>query len=647
MSRVIEVRVPDLGDFHDVDVVEVLVAAGDPVSAGQSLITLESDKASMDIPSTHAGRVESLGVSVGDKVSEGAVILTVAVDDTDADGDIAAAVKPEPAPAAANRLPKDPPDALRPFVELRAQGERKTPHDSGGSALLSSSKHEPVEAWGGVLEQPAGAGPAAEAPSAARAPAPARGSPAADVSAEVLVLGAGPGGYTAAFRAADLGKRTVLVERYPTLGGVCLNVGCIPSKALLHAARVIADAAYFEPHGIRFGRPDIDVAALARWKDGVVSRLARGLAHLARQRQVTVLTGVGRFAAPHRLEVATENGVRSVAFDHAVIAAGSRAADVPGLSSGGPRLMHSTGALRLDGVPARLLVIGGGIIGLELATVYAALGARVTIVEATGGLMPGCDRDLVRPLERRIQKAYEGIHLETQVASMEPDGDGVRVSLAAKEAPRTERFDKVLVAVGRRANGHEIGAENAGVDVGASGVIAVDAQQRTNVAHIFAIGDIAGEPMLAHKATHQGKVAAEVIAGLKSGFDARAIPSVAYTDPEIAWVGVTETDAKLRGLDYGTGVFPWAASGRALAMGREEGLTKIVFDRPSGRVIGGGIVGLGAGDLISELTLAVEMGADAEDLGLTIHPHPTLSETIGMAAEVFTGTITDLYAPRK
>jgi dihydrolipoamide dehydrogenase len=336
-----------------------------------------------------------------------------------------------------------------------------------------------------------------------------------------------------------------------------------------------------------------------------------------------------------------------VAFEHAVIAAGSHAADVPGLSSGGPRIMHSTSALRLDDVPARLLVIGGGIIGLELATVYAALGARVTIVEATDGLMPGCDRDLVRPLERRIQKAYEGIHLETQVTAMEPDGDGVRVSLAGKETPRTERFDRVLVAVGRRANGHEIGAENAGVNVGASGVITVDAQQRTNVAHIFAIGDIAGEPMLAHKATHEGKVAAEVIAGLRSSFEARAIPSVAYTDPEIAWVGVAEAEAKRRGLDYGTGTFPWAASGRALTMGREEGVTKIVFDRASGRVIGGGIVGINAGDLISELTLAVEMGADAEDLGFTIHPHPTLSETIGMAADAFAGTITDLYLPRK
>jgi len=599
MGSTIDVKVPDLGDFENVDVIEVLVSPGDQVEAQQSLITLESDKASMEIPSPHAGRVESLTVSVGDKVSEGAVILTLAIPGAEVD----ASAK----------------------TTARTTGTAEPPP---GEASTSPGSATPR-----ALRRPT--------------PAPTTDAAGADVTAEVVVLGAGPGGYTAAFRAADLGKQVVLVERYPTLGGVCLNVGCIPSKALLHAARVIEDAAYFGRHGIRFGAPEIEITALASWKDGVVRRLTRGLAQLAKQREVTVLTGTGRFTSSHRLEITTEGRTQSLAFDHAIIAAGSHAADVPGITLTDPRIMHSTGALALEDVPSRLLVIGGGVIGLELATVYSAIGSRVTVVEATEALMPGCDQDLVRPLERRIRKAYDAIHLRTRVTAMKPRDDGVHVTIEGNDGAQTAPFDRILVAVGRRANGGDIGAEHAGVTVTEAGVIPVDDQQRTSVPHIFAIGDIVGEPMLAHKATHEAKVAAEVIAGMRSRFDARVIPSVAYTDPEVAWVGVSEADAKRDGLEYGTGVFPWAASGRALAMGREEGLTKIVFDRASGRVIGAGIVGVSAGDLISELALAIEMGADAQDVGLTVHPHPTLSETIAMAAEAFEGTITDLYVPRK
>jgi dihydrolipoamide dehydrogenase len=602
MSLTIDVTVPDLGDFDSVDVIEVLVSPGDQVELQQSLITLESDKASMEIPSTHAGRVESLAVSVGDKVSEGAVILTLAVAGAEPD------VTRTAAPAAESESPTDKP----PAVET-------------GTGPTSAAATIPPTTHLAAAQETAGA----------------------DFTAEVVVLGAGPGGYTAAFRAADLGKQVVLVERYPTLGGVCLNVGCIPSKALLHAASVIEEAAYFARHGIRFGAPEIEITALASWKDGVVKRLTRGLSELAAQRKVTVLTGTGRFTSPHRLEVTTQRGTQSVAFQHAIIAAGSHAADVPGVTVTDPRIMHSTGALALEDVPARLLVIGGGVIGLELATVYSAIGSRVTVVEATEGLMPGCDRDLLRPLERRIRKAYDAIHLRTRVTAMQPGDDGVHVTIEGKDGTQTEHFDRVLVAVGRRANGGAIDADRAGVTVNEVGVITVDAQQRTSAPHIFAIGDIVGEPMLAHKATHEAKVAAEVIAGMPSRFDARVIPSVAYTDPEVAWVGVSEADAKRDGLEHGTGVFPWAASGRALAMGREEGLTKIVFDRTSGRVIGAGIVGVSAGDLISELALAIEMGADAQDIALTVHPHPTLSETVAMAAEAFEGTITDLYLPKK
>ena len=467
------------------------------------------------------------------------------------------------------------------------------------------------------------------------------------IEAEVVVLGAGPGGYTAAFRAADLGLRTVLVERYPTLGGVCLNVGCIPSKALLHAAAVIDGAGEMAAHGIAFGPPSIDLPKLAGWKSRIVARLTRGLAGLAKQRKVQVVQGAGAFSSPHRLSVSTPGGATEIGFERAIVAAGSRAVGIPGLPKGDPRLMDSTDALVLDDVPPRLLVIGGGIIGLELATVYAALGSRVSVVELADGLIPGCDRDLVKPLEQRIRARYESIRLSTKVTGITPGASGLRVSFEGPDGPAEDTFDRVLVAVGRRPNGDRIGAENAGVHVDEHGFIPADRRQRTNVEHIFAIGDVAGPPMLAHKATHEGKVAAEVCAGRKSSFDALAIPSVAYTDPEVAWTGLTETEARERGIDVDKATFPWAASGRALGIGRSEGLTKVLFDRGSGRLLGAGIVGPHAGDLIAEATLAIEMGADARDVSLTIHPHPTLSETINFAAEMVEGTITDLYLPRR
>ena len=467
-----------------------------------------------------------------------------------------------------------------------------------------------------------------------------------------MVLGAGPGGYTAAFRAADLGLRTVLVERYPTLGGVCLNVGCIPSKALLHTAAVIDGAGEMAAHGVEFGPPSVDLAKLAGWKNQVVARLTRGLAGLAKQRKVQVVRGDGAFSSPHRLNVTTPDGTTEIGFERAIVAAGSRAVEIPGFPNGDPRLMDSTDALVLDDVPQRLLVIGGGIIGLEMATVYAALGSKVSVVELMDGLIPGCDRDLVKPLEQRIRARYESIRLSTRVTGISPADSGLRVtfedaSRQGADAPAEDTFDRVLVAVGRRPNGDRVGAEHAGVHVDEHGFIPADRRQRTNVEHIFAIGDVAGPPMLAHKATHEGKVAAEVCAGRKSSFDALAIPSVAYTDPEVAWTGLTETEARERGIDVDKAAFPWAASGRALGIGRGEGLTKVLFDRESGRLLGAGIVGPHAGDLIAEATLAIEMGADARDVGLTIHPHPTLSETINFAAEMVEGTITDLYLPRR
>ena len=596
MTDSITVRVPDIGDFSDVPVIEVLVAPGDRVDVETPLATLESDKATMDVPSPHAGTVEAILVAVGDTVSKDSPLVTMA---------------PEASPT-------------RTAAEPRADAAAT---DTGGEE--------------------------SDTPNAPMAPAPVAGPPTrpADIGAEVVVLGAGPGGYTAAFRAADLGLRTVLVERYPTLGGVCLNVGCIPSKALLHAAAVIDEAGEMAAHGIDFGPPSIDLPKLAGWKDKVVGRLTRGLAGLAKQRKVQVVQGTGAFSSPHRLSVETPGGTTVIGFERAIIAAGSQAVALPGFPNDDPRLMDSTDALVLDHVPERLLVIGGGIIGLEMATVYAALGSRVNVVELMDGLIPGCDRDLVKPLEQRIRARYESIRLSTRVTAVSPEDSGLRVSFeganGSTAASSEEVFDRVLVAVGRRPNGHRIGAGNAGVHVDERGFIPTDRRQRTNVDHIFAIGDIAGEPMLAHKATHEGKVAAEVCAGHKAGFDALAIPSVAYTDPEVAWTGLTETDARERGVEFDKATFPWAASGRALGIGRPEGLTKVLFDRGTGRLLGAGIVGPHAGDLIAEATLAIEMGADARDIGLTIHPHPTLSETINFAAEMVEGTITDLYVPRR
>ncbi|NJD32343.1 MAG: dihydrolipoyl dehydrogenase [Gammaproteobacteria bacterium] len=605
------VRVPDLGGFKDVAVIDVLVKPGDRVEVETPLVTLESDKATMDVPSTAAGTVESVAVRAGDKVNTGSPVIVLEVAEA---GDTS--------------------DQTMPRAMLRA------PEPYGGEPYLDTV---PLQPMSGAASSPAPGGASAAAPAAAVGAGVAPGPHSYDY--DLVVLGAGPGGYTAAFRAADLGLRVALVERSPTLGGVCLNVGCVPSKALLHAAKVIEDAQAMAAHGVRFGAPEVDAAKLREWKDSVVGRLTGGLKNLARQRKVTVVHGSARFASPHELQLDDGGVGQKLSFQQCIIAAGSESVMLPGLPDD-PRVIDSTGALELD-LPRSLLVVGGGIIGLEMATVYAALGVKVSVVELTDGLMPGCDRDLVRPLEKRITSRYERIMVSTRATSIESTQEGLRVTFAGGKAPEPQVYGKVLVAVGRSPNGKRIGAEAAGVQVDDRGYVSVDRQMRTNVPHIFAIGDIVGQPMLAHKATHEGKVAAEVVAGLKSHFDASVIPSVAYTDPEIAWVGLTETDAKTRGVAYERAVFPWSASGRSLALGRDEGFTKLLFDPQTHRVVGGGIVGTNAGDLISEIAFAIEMGADAADIGLTIHPHPTLSETVAMAAETFEGTITDLYAPRK
>ncbi len=567
MSKIIEITVPDIGDFNNVPVIEVLVKPGDKVEKDTSLVTLESDKSTMEIPSSHAGTVKSIRLKVGDKVSQGSEILTLEVADA------------------------------APVV--------------------------------------------AEAPVAAPEPVAASG----EIHADVVVLGAGPGGYTAAFRAADLGKKVVLIERYASLGGVCLNVGCIPSKALLHVAKVIAEAEDMGAHGVKFAKPKVDIDQVRGWKESVVNRLTGGLSQLAKQRNVQVIHGRGQFIAPHHLKVETAEGEVSVSFDNAIIAAGSQAVKIPSFPDD-PRVMDSTGALALADVPKKMLVIGGGIIGLEMATVYHALGARITVVELGEQLIPGCDKDIVKPLHKKIEKHYE-IFLKTKVAGLEAKKDGIVATFEGENAPAPQTFDRVLVAVGRRPNGKLIGAEHAGIQVNEQGFIPVDRQQRTNVPHIFAIGDIVGQPMLAHKAVHEGKVAAEVIAGHKAAFDARTIPSVAYTDPEVAWMGLTETEARAKGIDYEKASFPWAASGRALSINADYGATKLLLDKDTKRIIGAGIVGPNAGELIAEAVLALEMGADAQDLGLTIHPHPTLSETLCFAAEMAEGTITDLFIKRK
>jgi dihydrolipoamide dehydrogenase len=582
MAQTVEVKVPDIGDFKDVDVIEVLVKAGDRVEKETSLITLESDKATIEIPSTHAGIVKELQVKVGDKVSQGTVIL-------------------------------------------RLEGE-----ESGVAPTRSAPSEE--------KESP---------PKKAHVPAAAATAGPADLSCEVLVLGSGPGGYSAAFRAADLGMNTVLVERYPTLGGVCLNVGCIPSKALLHVAAVMDEAKHLAEHGVAFGDPKVDLEALRSWKSKVVGKLTGGLSGMARTRKVTVVQGTGAFLGPHQLVVETAAGRKLVGFRHAIIAAGSQSAKLPFLPED-PRIVDSTGALELPLRPNRLLVIGGGIIGLEMGTVYSTLGARLDVVEMLDVLMAGADRDLVKIWQTFNAKRFDKIMLRTRTSKVEALKEGLRVSFEGENAPdKPQLYDMILVSVGRTPNGRNIGAEAAGVSVNERGFIPVDSQMRTNVPHIFAIGDIAGPPMLAHKAVHEGHVAAEAAAGQKSHFDARVIPSVAYTDPEIAWVGLTEEEARKQGVKFRVAKFPWTASGRAIANGRDEGFTKLIFSEETHRVIGGGVVGAGAGDLISEIALAIEMGADAVDIGKTIHPHPTTSESVGMAAELYEGVCTDLPPVRK
>ena len=601
----IEVKVPDIGDFTDVPVIEVLVKPGDTIKAEDSLVTLESDKATMDVPAPAAGTVKSLAVKVGDKVSEGTLLLTLEAAEGEAPAARPAAAGPaQPAPAA----------PAAPTTPAAAKPQ-----------------------------------PAPQAAVAAAAPRAADGyRGAVDIECQMVVIGSGPGGYSGAFRAADLGLKTVLIERYPTLGGVCLNVGCIPSKALLHAAKVIDEADEMGHFGVTFGKPAIDVAKLRGWKDAVVRRLTGGIAGLAKQRKVSVVTGVARFVDAHHLEVSAPAGKKQIVkFDQCIIAAGSQAVKLPFIPDD-PRVVDSTGALELGDVPGHMLVIGGGIIGMEMAQVYSALGAKITVVEMLGQLMTGADPDLVRPFARRMEKRYEKIMLKTRVTKVEAQKDGLKVWFEGEQAPAAPQvYDRVLVAVGRAPNGKKIDAERAGVIVDERGFIPVDGQLRTNVAHIFAIGDIARQPMLAHKAVHEAHVAAEAAAGEKSWFDARVIPSVAFTDPELAWVGVTEEEAKAQGMKFGKAAFPWAASGRSLSLGRDEGITKLIFDQETHRIIGGGIVGPNAGDLIAEVALAIEMGCNAEDIGKTIHPHPTLSETVGMAAEVFAGTITDLYVAKK
>jgi dihydrolipoamide dehydrogenase len=586
-----EIRLPDIGDFKDVPIIEILVGPGQSVRKEATILTLESDKATLDVPAPEDGVIGEILVKVGDKVSEGSLLATY------------------------------------------AGGGGEQPAAASAPAAPASSPPAPA--------------PAASAPaSAAPTPAPAIAAVPADFETDVLVLGAGPGGYTAAFRAADLGQKVVLVDKRPTLGGVCLNVGCIPSKALLHVAKTIDEAAAMAAHGVSFGKPEIDLAPVRDWKDGVVKRLTTGLNGLAKQRKVTVVRGDGRFTSANTVRVETADGARVVRFARAIIAAGSEPA-APGFIPADPRIWDSTAALELRFIPNRMLILGGGIIGLEMATVFHALGAGVTVIEMMDQLMPGADPDIVAPLAKRIGKSYDKILLKTKVTAVEAGPEGLRVTYEGEGGAKTEMFDAILVSVGRRPNGKAISAEAAGVAADERGFIAVDRQMRTNVGHIFAIGDLVGQPMLAHKATHEGKVAAEVASGHKAAFDAKAIPSVAYTDPEVAWVGVTEMEAKAKGLKFGKAVFPWAASGRSLSLGRDEGLTKTLWDEDTQRLIGCGIVGPNAGDLISEAALAIEMGSEAEDIGLTIHPHPTLSETFAMSAEAFAGTLTDLYMPKK
>ena len=586
MSKTIAVNVPDIGNFKDIPVIEILVKVGETVTAEQSLVTLETDKATMDVPAPVAGVVKEIKLKVGDNVSVGSLILM-----------------------------------LESEAEAKAQTPPSPPLTGGGSV----------------------AAPVSAAVSASATTSFIKG----DIHAEVVVLGSGPGGYTAAFRAADLGKQVVLIEKFASLGGVCLNVGCIPSKALLHVAKVITEAEEVEHQGVTFSKPKIDINKIRSWKESIIGKLTGGLTALAKQRKVQVVTGLAKLSSANCLLVETESGQKTITFDNLIIAAGSSVARIPGFPYDDPRIIDSTGALALQDVPKRMLIIGGGIIGLEMATVFDALGSKISVVELMDQLIPGADKDLVKPLHNRIAKRYEAIYLKTKVSKIEAKKEGLLVVFEGDNAPAPQLYDRVLMAVGRRPNGREINAEAAGVTVNERGFIPVDKQQRTNVPHIYAVGDIVGDPMLAHKAVHEAKVAAEVIAGHKASFDALTIPSVAYTDPEIAWMGLTETQAKAQGIPYEKASFPWAASGRALSVAREEGLTKVLYDPTTMRILGSGIVGINAGELLAESVLALEMGADMQDLALTIHPHPTLSETIGFAAEIAEGSITDLFMPKK
>jgi len=716
MANTVEVKVPDIGGYDDVPVIEVLVAVGDAVAKDQGLVTLESDKATMEVPSSHAGVVKEVKVKVGDTLSEGGVVVVLETEGAAAapppsagEADArsasaggkapAASSPPQPAPASGGGSPRasgGPVEAKVPdiggysdvpVIEVLVAVGDTVKQDQGlvtlesdkatmevpssvagvvkevkvkvGDTLSEGAVVAIIEAEGGTpayARAPDKVAPGSKppVPTSHRAPvepapqAAAASGRKADVECRIVVLGAGPGGYTAAFRAADLGLDTVLVERYPALGGVCLNVGCIPSKALLHAADVIEQAGHASEYGVDFGKPKIALDKLRTYKEKVVGQLTKGLAGMAKQRKVRVVQGTGKFVSANELEVTGDDGkTQLLRFEQCVIAAGSQALKLPGFPWDDPRIMDSTDALDLADVPKKLLVVGGGIIGLEMATVYRGLGSEVTVVELADQLMPGADKDLVKPLADRLKKQGVSAHLKTKVVEAKAGKKGIDVTFDGENIPEGKVYDRVLVAVGRSPNGKKIDADKAGVRVGDRGFIDVDAQMRTNVPHIFAIGDVIGQPMLAHKATHEGKLAAEVAAGEKKEWVARVIPSVAYTDPEIAWVGVNETEAKAKGLKVGVGKFPWAASGRAIGLSRTEGFTKLVFDEATHRIIGAGIVGVHAGELIAEAALAIEMGCEVEDIGHTIHPHPTLSESVAMAAEVYDGTITDLYLPKK
>lgn len=593
MAKTFQITVPDIGNFDNVEVIDIIVKVGETIKKEDPLITLESDKASMDIPSTQAGKVISINLKIGDKVKQGSHILVIELNESTEKSQKA-------------ETPKEVKHEIKADIKNESPPEITVEKVTKKSDAIST--HE----------------------------------------TEVVVLGSGPGGYTAAFRAADLGKKVILIERYETLGGVCLNVGCIPSKALLHTAKVITEAEETAAHGVSFGAPNIDLEKIRHWKkNDVVGKLTQGLSAMAKQRQVIVIQGIGEFTTPHQIKVTKVDGqTETVGFEYCIIAAGSQSTKFPGVQND-PRIMDSTGALELKDIPKRFLIVGGGIIGLEMGTVYDALGSQVTVVELSEGLIQGCDRDLVRPLQKRMEQRFEKIMLKTKVTKIEPKIDGIHVGFESEGKLEYQIYDGVLIAIGRQPNGKAIKAELAGVTVTEQGFIPVNKQMRTNVSHIFAIGDIVGQPMLAHKATHEGKVAAEVIAGHKVEFQALAIPTVAYTDPEVAWAGITELEAKQKNIDIEKASFPWAASGRALSNNCSEGTTKLIFDKETHRLIGAGITGVNAGELISETVMAIEMGADAHDLGLTIHPHPTLSETVCFAAEVKEGTITDLYIKKR